>query len=133
MSIQRIMVSVATCFACCMSAAQAGGLSSQLILSSAWCSFTYNKISGYSSTLRVRFNPNGTYRYGGRNEGQSSNIYGSVASQKDGAGGGNWRVENGELFLSEGGPFRHVPTQFKRDSSGLPIIIGDGKEYAACN
>jgi hypothetical protein len=133
MSLRKLLLSVAACLACCMSSAQAGGLSSQLVLSSAWCSFTYNQISGRSSTLRVVFSSNGTYRYGGRNEGSSSNMYGSVASQSDGGGGGYWQLQSGELFLAEGGPFRHVQTQFKRDSSGLPVIISDGREYIACN
>ena len=112
--------------------AHAGGLSNELLLSSAWCTFTYNKVSGYSSTKRVRFSANGTYTMGSRAEGSSSGRYGSVAGQSDASGGGRWKVERGELFLSEGGPFEHVQTVLKRNSNGYPVIVADGIEYSQC-
>ena len=112
---------------------QAGGVSNELLLSSAWCTFTYNKTTGYSNTTRVRFNKNGTYGTGGRAEGYSSGRGGAYASQNDSNGGGRWKVNKGELYLSSGnGQFAFVQTIIKRNSSGYPIILADGVEYSQC-
>ena len=62
---------------------QAGDISENLLLSSAWCTFRYNKVTGYSNTTRLVFNRNGTYSKGGRGEGYSSGRGGSMASQHD--------------------------------------------------
>ena len=110
----------------------AGGVSPDLLLSSAWCTFKYNKISGYSNTTRVSFSPNGTYRMGGRAEGGSSGRYGSVYGQNDSSGGGRWAVQQGELFMSDGGRMEHVQTIVKRNNNGYPIIVADGVEYSQC-
>ena len=68
-----------------------------------------------------------------RGEGGSSNKYGSVYSQRDGASGGGWKVQRGELFMAEGGaPLEHVQTLVKRNSNGYPIIVADGVEYSQC-
>ena len=112
--------------------ALAGGLSDELMLSSAWCTFSYNKTTGYSSSKRVTFSAGGTYAMGSRGEGGSSGSGGSMASQHDAAGGGRWRVRNGELYLSEGGDFEHVATTLKRNSNGHPVIVADGVEYSQC-
>lgn len=120
-------------FALAMSApAAAAGLSSELLLSSAWCTFSYNKTTGYSSSKRVAFSSNGTYAVGTRAEGGSSGRSGSMASQRDGGTAGQWRVQNGELFLSEGGALEHVQTTLKRNSNGYPVIVADGVEYSQC-
>jgi hypothetical protein len=37
-----------------------GGISEGLLLSSAWCTLSYNKTTGYSNTTRWVFSPNGT-------------------------------------------------------------------------
>ena len=112
--------------------ARAGGVSPDLLLSSAWCTFKYNKVTGYSNTTRVRFNPNGTYVMGGRAEGGSSGRAGSVYSQNDSGGGGRWAVQQGELFMSEGGRMEHVQTVIRRNSNGYPVIVADGVEYTQC-
>ncbi|APV52156.1 hypothetical protein BWI17_22280 [Betaproteobacteria bacterium GR16-43] len=113
--------------------AAGGGMSSELLLSSAWCTFTYNKVSGYSSTKRVTFAPNGVWSQGARTEGGSSNQYGSVYGQRDSRAGGAWRVHQGELFMSEGaGQLGPVATVLKRNSNGYPIIVADGIEYSQC-
>lgn len=113
--------------------AQAGGISSDLLLSGAWCTFSYNKITGYSKSTRVRFSPDGTYGMGSRGEGYSSGPYGSIASQRDAGEGGRWKVVNGELYLSEGyGELEHVRTVLKRNSNGFPVIVADGVEYSQC-
>jgi hypothetical protein len=111
----------------------AGGMSNQLLTSSAWCTFKYNKTTGYSHTKRVHFNANGTYGTGSRGEGYSSGSGGSMASQRDTAGGGLWRVDKGELFMSEGrGRLEPVGTLLKRNNNGHPIIVADGVEYSQC-
>jgi len=113
--------------------ASAGGMSNELLVSSAWCSFTYNKTTGYSHTKRVYFNANGTYGTGSRGEGYSSGGGGSMASQRNAQGGGLWRVERGELFMSEGGGrLEAVRTVLKRNNNGYPIIVADGVEYSQC-
>jgi hypothetical protein len=106
--------------------APAGGMSSELLLSSAWCSFSYNQISGYGHTNRIGFSPDGTVR----SVAGDSNKDSSVARP---ASVGNWDVRNGELFMSNGGPLRHLPTQLNRNSNGFPIILMEGTEYAMCN
>ncbi|MHB8880486.1 MAG: hypothetical protein ACYC69_03135 [Thermodesulfovibrionales bacterium] len=112
---------------------QAGGLSSNLLLSSAWCTFSYNKITGYSNSSRLRFSPNGTYSSGSRSEGYSSGRSGSMASQGDSGGDGSWKVVAGELYLSEGyGQLEPVQTVVKYNSNGYPVIVADGVEYSQC-
>ena len=113
--------------------AHAAGMSNELMTSSAWCTFTYNKTTGYSNTKRVYFNANGTYGKGSRGEGYSSGSGGSMASQRDAVGGGLRRVEKGELFMSEGrGRLEPVRTVLKRNNNGYPIIVADGVEYSQC-
>ena len=114
------------------SPAMAGGVSNELLLSSAWCTFSHNKTTGYSNAKRYAFRADGTYATGSRAEGGSSGPSGSIASQRDAQGGGRWRVQAGELFMSEGGPFEMVQTVVKRNSNGYPIIVADGAEYSQC-
>jgi hypothetical protein len=110
-----------------------GGMSNELLLSSAWCTFTYNKVSGYSSTKRVTFAPNGAWSQGARTEGGSSNPYGSVYGQRDSRAAGAWRVQGGELFMSDGaGALEPVRTVLKRNNNGYPVIVADGVEYSQC-
>lgn len=113
--------------------AHAGGLSDKLLLSSAWCSFSYNKVSGTAKTTRARFYANGTYAFGNQRESQSNGQYGSVYGQSGGGGGGRWQVKGGELYMGEGGgPLEGVQTQLKRNSNGYPVIVADGVEYTQC-
>jgi uncharacterized membrane protein YgcG len=67
-------------------AAHAGGMSNELLMPSAWCTFTYNKTTGYSHTKRTQFNANGSYGTGSRGEGYSSGGGGSMASQRNSTG-----------------------------------------------
>jgi hypothetical protein len=116
------------------SAAQANSPLAQLLLSGAWCTFTYNKTTGYSHSSRYEFLSNGTWRKGSRGEGGSSGPYGSIASQRSSGSGGGWGVQNGMLYMSEGyGPLQPVNTQVSTNSSGNPIIRADGAEYSRCN
>lgn len=113
--------------------AHAGGMSGQLLTSSAWCTFTFNKTTGYSHSKRVHFNANGTYGTGSRSEGGSSGSGGSMASQRDAKGGGLWKVDGGELYMSEGrGRLEPVRTVLKRNNNGSHVIVADGVEYSQC-
>jgi len=114
-------------------AAHAGGVSPNLLTSSAWCTFTYNKTTGYSHSKRFHFNANGTYGTGSRGEGYSSGSGGSMASQRNASGDGLWKVDKGELLMSEGGGrLELVRTVVKRNNNGYPIIVADGVEYSQC-
>ncbi len=113
--------------------ARAGDISERLLMSNAWCTFKYNKITGYSNTTRYVFNSNGTYSMGGRAEGYSSGSGGSMASQRNSRAAGRWRVVNGELYLGPGAAQPSpVRTVVKRNNNGYPIIVADGVEYSAC-
>lgn len=126
------LIIAAACFSIALPV-QAGGISNELLLSSAWCTFTYNKTTGYSNTTRVRFNKNGTYGTSGRAEGYSSGRGGTYASQNDSSGGGRWKVNKSELYMSQGrGELGLVRTVVKRNNSGYPIILADGVEYSQC-
>ena len=106
---------------------------SKLLLSGAWCSFSYNKTTGYSNSTRYQFFPNGTFRHGRQAEGSSSGRGGSMASQSNSGASGRWTVQNGILSMSEGnGALQPVQTQLYRNSSGYPVIKGDGVEYTQC-
>jgi len=107
---------------------------SQLLLSSAWCSFSYNKVSGASHQSRVQFFANGTWAAGSRGETYSSGAGGSVAGQHDSGAAGRWKVQNGRLFMSnpESTALAPVTMTVKRNSSGSPIITADGTEYSQC-
>jgi hypothetical protein len=112
---------------------QAGGMSDKLLLASAWCSFSYSQTSGTTRTTRAQFYRDGTYRFGNQRESHSSGQYGSVYGQGAGGGGGRWKVQGGELLMSEGAaPLEKVQTVLKRNSNGYPIIVADGVEYMQC-
>jgi hypothetical protein len=110
---------------------------SQLLLSSAWCSFSYNKVSGATSQSRVRFLPDGSWSSGRQAETYNSGAYGSVAGQYNSGSGGQWAVKNGRLFMSnppEEPSLQPVePFEVTRNSNGSPIIKAQGTEYSSCN
>lgn len=106
----------------------------QLLLSSPWCSFSYNKTSGSSNSKRVVFSRDGSWSSGGRSEGYSSGSGGTMASQHDGEDGGRWKSESGRLFMSSSDEPSLSPVDFSvtRNSNGFPIIKADGVEYSQC-
>ena len=132
------MRTAALCIAIILSLAitlpvHAAGISSDLLLSSPWCTFKYNQTTGYSNTTRVLFNRNGTYSMGGQAEGYSSGRGGTYASQGNSQAAGKWKVAKGVLYISEGyGPLNPVQAVVKKNSSGYPIIVADGVEYSQC-
>lgn len=107
---------------------------SKLLLSSAWCSFSYNKVSGTSRTERFVFLPNGTWSNAARGETYNSGPNGTVAGQHDSGGGGRWEVRGGVVWMSEGdGPLTPIPGSVTTNSNGYPIITSNGREYSSCN
>lgn len=107
---------------------------SRLLLSSAWCSFSYNKVSGSSSSKRVVFSPDGSWSLGGQSEGYSSGYGGTMASQHGSEDSGRWKARGGQLFMSnaEEPSLSPVQLQVTRNSNGYPIINADGVEYSQC-
>ena len=105
----------------------------QLLLSSAWCSFRYNKVSGTSRQTRYQFFNNGTWRMGAQGETYSSGPNGMVGGHSNSGSGGRWAVRNGAFYFSEGGgQMEQVPVSVKQNSNGYPIIVADGTEYMQC-
>lgn len=115
------------------SSPRAGGISAELLLSSAWCASSYNEKTGYSHSTRVQLSADGTYSTGSQSEGYSSGSAGTYASQGNYGGGGRWKVVDGELFMSNGNDnMARVQTRIERNSSGYLYIVADGVEYAQC-
>lgn len=113
----------------------------QLLLSSAWCSFKYNKTTGYSSQTRVQYFNDGSWRVGARSEGGSSGPNGSVYGQTDSTSVGRWSVAKGQFWFAyppqqpglPPGPLFPVALKVTRNSNGYPIITSpDGSEYSMC-
>lgn len=106
----------------------------QFLMGNRWCAFSYNQTSGRTSTEQVVFNRDGTATRGSQTEAQSSGPNGSVYSNGQGGDRGYWRVQNGQLMLSQdGGQWTLVPSQVTRNSNGSPILTLAGKEYMVCN
>lgn len=106
---------------------------SRLLLSSAWCSFSYNKTTGYSNTRRYQFYQNGTWSDSAQGEGYSSGYGGTMASQHNSSRNGQWKVKSGQLYMAEpGGDLEPVQTQVYYNSNGSPILKADGVEYSQC-
>ena len=117
----------------------------QLLLSSAWCSFSYK--SGYTNQSRNVFHRDGTLsintnaeggtvnQYGGGNVDIGGGSGGSVYGQQQGSGQTHWKVQGGQLYLNDGSGFQPVPIRITQNSNGYPIITAanDGKEYSQCN
>lgn len=112
---------------------------SQLLLSSAWCSFSYSQTSGRTSTSRNVFLADGRLLIGTNSEGGTVNQYGgtstpngSVYSQSQGGQTARWQVQGGRLFVDLGQGPQPVALSVARNSNGYPIITADGTEYSQC-
>jgi len=106
---------------------------SSLLLSSAWCSFTYNKYSGASHQERVVFRANGAWDSGARGETYSGGAAGTVAGQSGSSSGGRWQVRGSSLLMSSGrAALEDVGLAVSRNSSGYPILKTGNKEFASC-
>ena len=106
---------------------------SQLLQSSPWCTFRYNKITGYSNSTRYRFYENGSYAVGSQGEGYSSGAGGTFSSQNNSGNSGRWAVRDGLFLMSKGqGEMGTVTVSVRNNSNGAPIIVADGVEYSQC-
>jgi hypothetical protein len=105
----------------------------ELLSSSAWCSFTYNRISGTSRQERWVLSPDGWASSNTNAESYSSGPYGSVGGQTRGGGQGRWRVQQSMLVVSEDGvTWQPLPMQISQNSNGYPIVNVNGKEFSSC-
>lgn len=107
----------------------------QLLTSSAWCSFTYNKVSGTSTTRKVVFRPDGVLTINGGAETYSSGYGGTYAGQSTSGGMMLWKVENLRLLIDQrnGAGFQDIGLTSSKNSNGYPILHAEGREYAMCN
>jgi hypothetical protein len=119
--------------------AGAGTQLGQLLLSSAWCSFSYsgttdNTGTGRSSTSRVQFSADGTALQTNGGESYYNGNNGSVAGQSSGGQRYYWKVMGNSLQVSgDGAQWAPVNLSVSRNSNGYPIITADGTEYMQCN
>jgi hypothetical protein len=107
----------------------------QVLTSSAWCSFTYNKVSGTSTTRRVVFRPDGVMTINGGAETYSSGYAGTYAGQSTSGGTMQWKVENLRLLIDQrnGTGYQDIGLTTSMNSNGYPILHAEGREYAMCN
>lgn len=110
----------------------------QLLLRSAWCSFSYSGVSGTSSgsshSERVVFRADGTGARQTGGESYYSGSAGSVAGQSAGGEPFRWQMRGGLLNTSaDGATWAQTRLQITTNSNGYPIITADGKEYSMCN
>jgi hypothetical protein len=73
----------------------------QLLLFNPWCTFKYDKVTGYSNETMIEFLSNGTYATGRRSEGYSIGKGGTLGSQSDNRSYGRWKVVEGILYIAE--------------------------------
>lgn len=106
----------------------------QLLIGSAWCSFTYSQVSGTSTTRRVVFRPDGVMLVNGGAETYSSGRGGTVSSQTNNAGAMRWRLSNLRLYVDpgDGSGFQDVNLTATQNSNGSPILNSLGREYSMC-
>ncbi len=107
----------------------------QLLVSSAWCSFTYNQHSGTSTTRKVVFRTDGTMLQNGGAETYNSGPNGTVAGQYGNQSAMRWRVQSLRLLVDQGDGmgFQDIGLTGERNSNGYPILKSGGREYTMCN
>lgn len=106
----------------------------QVLTGTAWCSFTYNKSSGTSTTRKVVFRPDGVMTVNGGAETYSSGYGGTVAGQSNSSGAMRWKLENLRMYVDQGGGagFQDIGLTATRNSNGYVILRADGREYSMC-
>jgi hypothetical protein len=105
----------------------------ELLLSNAWCSFSYNQTTGASRTERAQFAANGTLHVSSGAQSHSSGPYGSTAGQSSTARTWFWKVERGDLHLSEDrATWESLGLDVRRNANGSVVLVTDGREYAQC-
>jgi hypothetical protein len=112
----------------------------RLLLSSAWCSFSYSGGSTYSGgsygttrTTRAVFSQDGTVRQTSGGESTNSGANGSVYGSSQGGDAAYWKVQNGQLMLStDRVNWAPQPLEISQNSNGYPIVKANGTEYMTC-
>jgi hypothetical protein len=108
----------------------------QMLMSSAWCSFSYkagmNYGNGVSNSSRVVFRPDGTMFMGTGSDSYYSGNAGSVAGQGVGQNVMRWKVQNLRLLVDSGQGFQDIGLEAYKNSAGYPILKAQGKEYSMC-
>ena len=106
----------------------------QLLTGNAWCSMTYNQVSGTSTTRKVIFRPDGVMLVSGGGETYSSGAGGTYAGQSNTSSAMRWRVENLQLFVDQGAGagFQDVGVAATRNPNGSVILKSLGREYMMC-
>lgn len=108
---------------------------SALLVSTAWCSFSFSGNSGYSSSgkTRVVFSPDGTVRQTSGSESVSSGYGGTAFGGSSNAVGARWRLSNGQLAVSgDGVNWKPVRLEMTYNNLGAPIPKLDGVEHMRC-
>jgi hypothetical protein len=109
-----------------------------LLLSSAWCSFSYRATPGgggsgdHTSSSRVVFRPDGTGARGSSTETRSTGAGGQYAGARSGGEDFRWQVRGGRLLVDSGAGLQDVNLTGTRNSSGYPILSAGGVEYMMC-
>lgn len=106
----------------------------QILMSSAWCSFSYNKVSGASATRKVIFRQDGVMSIQGGAETYSSGYGGIYAGQTNSASAMLWKFENMRLFVDDrsGTGYQDVGLTSTTNSNGAIILKAQGQEYSMC-
>ena len=106
----------------------------RILTNNAWCSFTYNKVSGTSTTRRVVFRADGVMTTHGGAETYSSGYGGTYAGQSNNAGAMLWRLENLRVYVDDqsGAGYQDIGLTSTTNSNGSIILKSQGKEYAMC-
>ena len=103
-------------------------------MNSAWCAFTYNKVSGTSATRRVVFRADGVMSINGGAETYSSGYGGTYAGQSRNANAMLWKLENLRVLVDDrsGVGYQDIGLSSTTNSNGSIILKTQGKEYAMC-
>lgn len=106
----------------------------RVLTSTAWCSFTYNKTTGTSTTRKVLFRPDGTMTMNDGRETYSKGYAGTVAGQSNSATTMQWKLENLKLFVDQrnGAGYQDIGVTATRNSNGYVILHAEGREYSMC-
>jgi hypothetical protein len=107
----------------------------QVLTANAWCSFSYNKISGASHTRKVVFRTDGVLLTTGGGETYSSGSAGTFAGQSNSRQSARWKVYQQRVYADpmDGSGFQDLEVTASRNSNGSLILKSDGREYSMCN
>jgi hypothetical protein len=104
----------------------------QLLLSSAWCSFSYSQTSGTTHQSRVVLHPDGRLTRDSGAETYSSGSAGTYFGASNDAQAARWKLDRQRLLIDGGEGFQDVGLQVTQNSSGYPILKANGVEYMMC-